>query len=337
MRTPIDVSIYLNSLDSARKLQDSYDAGKTQFAYENVPPEIKKERERFIEGEIQYSDLSIDAAMWISMESMAEKRKKPIVYSSLPNLLDQETWMPQDAMLILAGVDPEAAILDWSYQNFMGAEIRKPVIRHANWFTSASDLYDYPIASDSEYSSSELNRLIREMEGKKLSNPEVEQQIAELRERLQGVEKWEQDKTSKFKSAMLALRAEMVGILKTRWDSCDHDASLRRSPAFFVHWAESRGFIIEWASWARESGYIDTDPPATSPPFFDADAEDYPKLLHIAVRAWDHARIGSQGTAKQRIAAFLNERYPELSASEKEAIAVIGNWQKAGGRPRTGR
>lgn len=336
MRTPIDVSIYLNNLDSARKLQDSYDAGKTQFAYDNIPPEIQEERERFIEGDIQYSELSIDTAMWISMESISEKRKNPILYSSLPNLLDRETWLPQDAMLILSGVDPEAAIVDWSYQNFMGAEIRKPQIRHANWFTSASDLYDYPIASDSEYSSSELNRLIREMKREQSSSPEVEHQIAILRERLQNVEMWEKDETSKFKTTMLALRAEMVGILKTRWDSCDHDASLRRSPAFFVHWAESRGFAIEWASWARESGYIDTEPPATSPPFFDADAEDYPKLLHIAVRAWDHARMGSQGTAKQRITAFLNERYPELSASEKEAIAVIGNWQKAGGRPKTG-
>jgi len=73
-----------------------------------------------------------------------------------------------------------------------------------------------------------------------------------------------------------------------------------------------------------------------SSPFFDADADDYPKLLHIAVRAWEHARTGTLGTAKQRIYKFLIERYPDLSASEREAISVIGNWQKSGGRPKTG-
>jgi hypothetical protein len=336
MRIPIDVNTYVRILDSARELQNAYDADQNNCTNGEVPPGIHEEREKFVRGEIEYSELTIDAAMWVAMESLAEKRKNPIAHSNLPRLLDQETWMPLDAMLILAGVDPYAAVLDWSYQNFMGAEIRKPVIRHANWFTSAADLYDYPVAKDCELTSSELKRMIREAEAKPQSDPEVERKIARLLARLKETETWERDDTSIFKSEMLALRAEMVEILKARWDSCDHDASLRRSPAFFLQWAESRGFEIEWAMWAREAGYIDTDPPATAPPFFDADADDYPRLLHIAVRAWDHARIGSRGTAKQRITAYLQERYPELSASEKEAIAVIGNWQKSGGRPKTG-
>ncbi|ART59488.1 hypothetical protein CBP36_12135 [Acidovorax carolinensis] len=336
MRTPRDVSIYLSRLEDVINLQKQHDAEHRDTKLESIPSEILLEREKFIAGEIEYAELSIGASLWVMRESMEARRKDPIIYSDLPTLLDRETWPPAEAMLILAGIDPNAAILDWSYRNFMGAEIHKPKIHHANWFSSTSDLYDYPIAADSELTSSELKKMIKEGESHEFSSSEIEHKLDKLQARLEEAERWENDNTSIFKSSMLELRAEMVGILKTRWDSGDHEVEARRSPAFFIQWAETRGFEIEWASWARASGYIDTDPPATAPPFFDADSEDYPKLLHIAVRAWDHARHTSKGTAKQRIAAFLHERYPDLSASEKEAISMIGNWQKSGGRPKTG-
>lgn len=336
MRIPRDVATYLERLKTACKLQQTYDEQKSDIEFAVMTPETAAEREKLLAGEIKYSDLSLNTLMWLGMEGLNQKRKRPIDFSELPRLLDLETWLPQDAMLILAGVDPSATLMKWSYENFMGAQIHKPVISHAHWFTSTSDLYDYPTEKDAEFSPSGLKRMIKEVEQTSLSTTEVQSLVVHLRELLADVEKWQQDETSKFKRTMLDLRAEMVGILKTRWDSGDHDATLRRSPTFFVQWAESRGFEIEWASWARESGYIDTAPPITAPPYFDADAEDYPKLLHIAVRAWEHATKGTQGTAKQRITVFLQERYPELSGGERDAIAMIGNWQKAGGRPRKG-
>lgn len=268
--------------------------------------------------------------MFVTIESMEARRKHPLHYSKLPTLLEQETWTPKDAMLILAGVDPFAVIMDWSYENFMGAQINEPQIKHANWFYSTSDLYDYPVLADFEYSSSEVKRLLKEAETGSNSAD-----YARQLKRLKDIERWENDPTSKFKASMLSARASLVGILKRRWESGDHDPDQRRAPIFFIRWAEARGFEVEWAAWAREQGYIDHDPPASDPPFFDADAEDYSRLLHIAVRAWEHARKTTGGTAKQRIAAYLVDRYPDLSASERDAIAMIGNWQKSGGRPKT--
>ena len=68
-------------------------------------------------------------------------------------------------------------------------------------------------------------------------------------------------------------------------------------------------------------------------PFFDADAADYPELLHIAVRAWEHARQTSAGTPKQRVLDFLADRYPLMPQSSRDAIAQVVNWQRSGGRP----
>lgn len=68
-------------------------------------------------------------------------------------------------------------------------------------------------------------------------------------------------------------------------------------------------------------------------PFFDADANDYPYLLHVAVRAWKYARQTSSGTPKQRVLGFLESNYSNLPQGSRDAIAQVVNWQRTGGRP----
>lgn len=331
MRTPRDVYQYGANLRDIRDLQTKHDGPVfKEYTSPQLTLEQQAELERFRAGDIHPRELSLAVRMWVGMESMNERRRNPLFYSDLPVLLEQETWAPTDAMLILAGVDPHAAIVKWDYENFMGARVNSPKIQHANWFASAGDLYDWPVPGDFEYTSSEIKSLI-----KKAEEGSSEAERKELFQRLEEAEKWENDETSQFKRAMLSARAQLVGILKRRWESGDHDPNQRRAPAFFVRWAETRGFEVEWAAWAREHDYLDQEPPAAAAPYFDADAEDYPRLLHVAVRAWEHAREGTGGTAKQRIAAYLLKSYPELSGGERDAIAMIGNWQKSGGRPKT--
>jgi predicted dienelactone hydrolase len=66
-------------------------------------------------------------------------------------------------------------------------------------------------------------------------------------------------------------------------------------------------------------------------PFFDADAPDYPELLAIAVRAWEHARSSVGGTPKQRVHEYLAQRYEQLPMGTREAIATVVNWRRTGG------
>jgi hypothetical protein len=108
----------------------------------------------------------------------------------------------------------------------------------------------------------------------------------------------------------------------------------RWRPVAFLAWALRVGFKPEWYGWAQSQGLLPDGLDPMFEPFFDADAENYPELLAIAIRAWTAAKSMADGTPKQRVLAYLGERHPDLLPSTKEAIALVANWQKAGGRPR---
>lgn len=74
---------------------------------------------------------------------------------------------------------------------------------------------------------------------------------------------------------------------------------------------------------------------------FDPDGDTYPLELDIAMQAWRAVtnRPDPNMTAKEQIENWLNENYPDRRKLSKEArtrIAVVCNWEKAGGRPRSG-
>ncbi|MES2977404.1 MAG: hypothetical protein V4731_03195 [Pseudomonadota bacterium] len=331
MKVVGDIWKFNNSLAEIRKRNTERYAESKDLA-PALSPDDQRLVDRFVAGEIPYHALSLNASVYCSIKSLEAQRTDPFPFSSLQGTLELETWAPNSALLILAGVDPQGAVFDWEYENYMGATIHEPQIRHAVCFSDRSDLYSYPVDSDYHPSRLELKELIREAKNNGSSQAEMD----DLLDRLKEAERWREDETSIFKTRVLTLRSAMLGILKRRWDSCEHDEGRRESPNYFVRWAEKRGFEIEWAVWARENKLLSEAESAENPPFFDADSEDYPEYLHIAVAAWEHARTSTGGTPKQRVIAFVKERYPHISEGTRDAIALVVNWQKAGGRPRTG-
>lgn len=290
-----------------------------------------RSRLRLRKGDPEYSSLTLDVQMWLVMKGMVEQRKDPFHFSDLRDFLELETWKPRDAMVILAGIDPGAALVVWSYDNFLGAKVEKPQIKRANWFSSTSDLYDQPLLSDFDDSPTGLRHKIRQAEAE-----ERVDLVAKWESELRELERWASDPRTCFVQDMLTLRSDMLHRISRRWFTADHDAEAKHSPEYFVRWAEARGFNIEWAEWAREHRLIDQEIPATQPPYFDADSEDYPELLHIAVRAWEHARGSASATPKKAIVEFVAQRYPHVSEGARDAIALVANWKKTGGRPKAG-
>jgi hypothetical protein len=107
-------------------------------------------------------------------------------------------------------------------------------------------------------------------------------------------------------------------------------------PHVFLRWAEDNDFPMpEGLSayrvrWNKETG--------KSPAWegFDPDSETYPR--EIALQAWravTNRRNPSQ-TAKEQIRKWLDEHYPDLSKEAMERIAIICNWEKAGGMRKKG-
>jgi hypothetical protein len=100
----------------------------------------------------------------------------------------------------------------------------------------------------------------------------------------------------------------------------------------FAAWAKT---VAQWDVPKELQTLISNDIAGFDPyRLFQADSDDYPPLLHIAVRVWDEARQQTTSdTPKQRIRKILDRRLG-LSDNEKEMIASIANWDKQGGRPK---
>ncbi|WP_133066247.1 hypothetical protein [Acidovorax kalamii] len=230
MRTPRDVFRFKNALAELQELASAQNAKESDVENIELTADQICEVEKFRCGELRHTQLSRTVSMWLSFESLNTRRKNPIFFSDLPVLLEQETWSPNDALLILAGVDPRGAVLDWNTENHLGAETGRPQIKHAIWFTSTSDLYDYPVPEDFENSAKDYENATQDL----IENKSSTQEVQKLLKRADDWKKWSNDKTSIFKSKTLALRSELVYILKRRWESGDHDPSIRRTPMFFV-------------------------------------------------------------------------------------------------------
>lgn len=275
-----------------------------------------------------YLRLPLKVQLNLIRDGMKEIARDPYSHSKISEWLSLETWLPKDALLLLAGIDPSGAVVEWTYENFMGVQIDNPRISVANDLNSIHDDYIIPPPDAWDDDITALKKKIRK--GQNLLPPD---QLAELEGQLARLEGHVQDESVQRRARQLKLRSKILSTLSKAWFSGDHDAEKRYSPEHYVGWAAVRGYEPEWYGWAVERKLLDPHEGVYRAPFFDADAPDYPELLHIAVRAWDAARLEERGTPKQRVLKYLSENHPKLSTTTREAIAQVANWQRTGGRP----
>lgn len=288
--------------------------------FQSLPLEAAQER---------FKQLPLELKMHLSLVGTRAVAGDPYSYSDLSRWLGFETWKPRDALLLLAGVSPTAALVDWTYENFMGAQIDRPKIRAASDLDAVYDHYDVPSPSDWSEDIADIKKRLR-VEANVLTDDERDKLEAEMR----SLEKLRDDPSTVRRAAELRHRSNILAALSDQWFSGDHDPEKRNTPEYFIAWADTRGFRPEWFEWARSRGLVDEHDAVYRAPYFDPDSDDYPELLHIALRAWEETRAGGEGTPKQRIDRFLQERYPSLRPTTRELIAQVANWQRTGGRPK---
>jgi hypothetical protein len=301
-------------------------------------PQLSREHQHILEqlqrlgpdeAQAETKGVPIEVSFVLSMKGTREVARDPYAYSDLAWWLGLETWKPREALLLLAGVSPKAAVVDWTYENFMGVEIDRPTIRAAVDLNAVYDNYDVPTRDAWDDDIADVQRILRE--GKESLTDDrkkaLEDKLSDLKEMRDGPEVVR-------RATELRHRSNILDALSSQWFSGDHDAEKRYSPDHFIGWASARGFKPEWYDWASKQGLIDVHADVYRAPFFDPESEDYPELLHIAVRAWEAARTGGEGTPKQRVERFLQERHPGLPSNTRRLIAQVANWQRTGGRPK---
>lgn len=275
-------------------------------------------------------NLPIELRMYLIYEGRHQVARSPYHFSSLRNWLALETWLPRDAMLLLAGLCPKAAVVDWTYKNFMGADIDEPKIRAATCLSAIDDDYDVPPRDSWDDEIHEVKQALFEGRESMLDDEKLR-----LNRELERLMDQQNDSMVVRRDEELSLRSTLLSRLSRHWFSGDHDAEKRYSPEHYLGWAAARGYKPEWYEWALSQGLIDVHESVYRQPFFDPDSADYPELLHIAVSAWQEARKGSVGTPKQRIERFLQERYSAIPPTTREMIAQLVNWHRTGGRPKS--
>ena len=292
-------------------------------------PEDSEEVAQFKAGNLPEDCLTLDALCTIRDQERNEQLKEALRFTTLRGWLERETWAPREALPILAGLDPDLSVLTWPESSSPDRRFLPPNLRKGRWFTAwpARDHQDGFASSLEGFS---LQKQLHD------ADQEGYPELLEAAEKIffYGWTHGIPDEREALARLISSLREKMLTLIGHTWFSANHDTEQRHSPDFFLRWAESHGFLVEWATWARSEALVESDFAAEAPPFFDPESLEYPKALHIAVRAWEYAKKSSGGTPKQRILSYLEARYPDLTGSEKEAIALVGNWQKAAGRPR---
>lgn len=250
----------------------------------------------------RWRDSWSDSAQAALAAQLVDQQTNPYAYSQLGYWLSLDLWGVEEGLQVLAGIEPET--------------IAEDVIEHV-WI-------------DGQPFAEHISFLI------------VDPVVVCSRAEWPGC-------NSGYQSYLEAAehKSDVLGHCQRRYEGLKHrldrtigglgnaSASLddRFRPVQFLAWAGSIGFRPHWLGWAEVNGRVPQAIQPMSAPFFDADADEYPELLHIAVHAWDHARNKPDGTPKQRVLNFLAERYPNLPQGSRDAIAQVVNWQRAGGRP----
>ncbi len=332
-RGELDLSIELKALQKSAKAEhDEVLAEPLPTLSDAHTMQLKAFRKlRSLEAVQQaFNDLPLEVSFYVSMEGLREVARAPYHFSSLRRWLTLETWRPKDALLLLSGVCPKGALVDWSYENFMGAEIDEPRIRAATCLNAIHDRYDIPERSAWDDEIAELRQTIRKGKG-----THSEQEAARLEQKLAKLLELRGSPEIVSRDQEFHHRSQILSSLSHHWFSGEHDTEKRYSPEYYLGWAAAREFTPEWLEWAKKQGLIDEHETVFRQPFFDPDGEDYPELLHIAVSAWQEARKGGAGTPKQRIERFLEQRYSTLPPTTRTLISQLANWQRTGGRPKS--
>ncbi len=253
---------------------------------------------------------------WVAdvLERSELVRADPVSNSTLAYWLKLDAWTHNEGMLILGGIDPQSIVREEHPEGF------PCLVPHLWEFDTAQ-----PFTQPPDFTLEPYGDLSRETyTGDDESFESLLERIEEVNAILDGHRKT-------ISVLCHVLDRSAVGLGDKRGTNKGREALY--GPEQFLAWAQSIRYTVPWLEWAKSKALLPGETGPFSAPFFDADAADYPELLAIAVRAWQHARATTKGTPKRRVLDYLEGAYPTMPQGSRDAIAQVVNWQRAGGRP----
>ena len=76
-------------------------------------------------------------------QNEGDESKDLYTYSSLPQYFQLDTWSVTEGILLISGINPDEALIDFSQCNELGAQTNKVKIKAAQPLNIIQDIYDY--------------------------------------------------------------------------------------------------------------------------------------------------------------------------------------------------
>lgn len=205
----------------------------TEMVREKVEPLVVK-----LAGVGQDPDMSAEDIKVSVLEELCDPRKKWLAWSEaeLRGWLSLDTWTVDEGLLLIANIDPEAAVVDGrGWVSTLGVKIKRVRILNARPLSRPPVFLGIPppqLPQFSDYEPPAFRSLT--------FNPGLNAEEEEL--------KWE-------KVSVLQELEERLNSIVRLWRSGVHDRK-RYSARYFIEWAQAHSLQIPWLEQAREKGLL---------------------------------------------------------------------------------
>lgn len=196
------------------------------------------------------------------VEELAEENKAENIFeegaysqTGLVSYFELDSWPYDEAILLMAGIQPRGAIVKYHYENFMGQDIHGAKIYGAELLCTTHDIYSIPTVNsldeDIRAWEHELEKLDRT--GFTMSKDEVKNKEKQINAEISlSTELLKDDHILKFDRIFREYEHKLSRIHRI-WTSGYHNS--RNPIKYYLDWAKEKNIEIEWLDWAIENNY----------------------------------------------------------------------------------
>ncbi|HUV23093.1 MAG TPA: hypothetical protein VMZ32_14950 [Gammaproteobacteria bacterium] len=180
--------------------------------------------------------------------------------------LGLDNWEVKEGLLLLCGIEPQGAVINYGYENSFGAWIDQVVIHHAR-FIGRTDIYEIPSSDDvmgwlhecnEEYQANHQDLI--DPSGK---NYQIQSCYSATKEQdalyaEYGI--YENLLDNKFFNQVWEIRsryAKRLSRYRLMWKSGSHED--RNPPDYYIDWVLNLGHKIPWLEWVKSEGLLPGD------------------------------------------------------------------------------
>lgn len=185
---------------------------------------VSENEKRYNEQEknLELKKQKLAAKIVSAKENLEKMGLTPYAFSRLDMYLALEAWDWKDALLLLAGAIPDGANVNWEgYLNFTGVRINAPEVINVAFIDCRLPEYDVPDSyaydnNDNYFKGDDL----------------IERKISEL---------------SNFQNKLAKIYTFWINALEPHKE--------KNSPSYYIQWALTKSFKIDWLDWVIEKGF----------------------------------------------------------------------------------